>query len=85
MQNIIASKILSSNGLRDAVMDPAVVRRIPKYLKDHGISNYFIARKTQNTAQKIGRVISGKSELRIRDYEDICDALGVPYEYFLKD
>lgn len=57
-------------------------KAIREYLVSHGITQVFVARKCGWTKQKASNIFSGKQKLSFEDGQKVCDALGVPYDYF---
>lgn len=55
---------------------------IRKYLLDHGIKQSFVAEKCGWTRQKTNAIATGKAKITANEYGDLCDAIGVPYDYF---
>ena len=62
----------------------SVTEKIKKYLKEHGIRQDFIAKKTGIRDQKISMSLNGKRRLSLEEYELICGALEVPVDTFLE-
>ncbi len=57
---------------------------ILRYLKDNGITQSFLNKKTKIGAVKISLVLKGKRRLTLDEYSYICWALGVNTDKFLK-
>lgn len=57
---------------------------IRKYLIDHGIKQSFVAEKCGWTRQKTNAITTGKMKITANEYGELCDAVGVPYDYFFK-
>lgn len=57
---------------------------IRKYLIDHGIKQSFVAEKCGWTRQKTNAIATGKTKITANEYGELCDAVGVPYDYFFK-
>ena len=55
---------------------------IRKYLLDHGIKQSIVAEKCGWTRQKTNAIATGKSKISANEYGELCDAVGVPYDYF---
>lgn len=55
---------------------------IRKYLIDHGIKQTFISDKCGWTKQKTNAIVTGKRKITADEYGEVCDAVGVPYDYF---
>lgn len=59
---------------------------IKNYLTDHGINATFLAKKSQVPYTRLYAVLNGKNKsISVVDYRNICDALGLPLEYFLEN
>lgn len=61
-----------------------VVKNLTDYLGANGIKQVFVAEKCGWTRQRMNTICSGKQALGMDDYIKICDALGLPYEFFFK-
>lgn len=59
-----------------------IVEAIAKYIKENEIKQVFLCEKTGLTRYRIRMIQNGKSRLSIEEYEKICAALNLPYEYF---
>lgn len=59
-----------------------IVEAIENYIEEQGIELVLLSKKTGITKHNIGLVLSGKRKLSLDEYEKICLALNVPYEYF---
>lgn len=55
---------------------------IRTYLLDHGIKQSFVAEKCGWTKQKTNAIATGKKKITANEYRELCDAVGVPYDYF---
>lgn len=55
---------------------------IREYLISNGISQAFVARKCGWSKQRINAILTGKQEIKAGEYGRLCDAVGVPYDYF---
>ena len=55
---------------------------IREYLISHGISQAFVARKCGWSRQRANSILTGKQKLHFDDAVAICDAIGLPYDYF---
>ena len=55
---------------------------IRQYLLDHGIKQSFVAEKCGWTKQKTNSIATGKTKITAGEYGELCDAIGVPYDYF---
>ena len=61
-----------------------VGQKIKKYLKDNGISQTFLAEKTEIPLQKLNLSLNGNRRLEFGEYELICGALSVGTDKFLE-
>lgn len=61
-----------------------VKKRIAKYLEECGIKQTFISRATGMTQQSVSTMLRGDRNLEIEEYVKICDALHLPYDFFMK-
>lgn len=59
-----------------------VATAINNYLKNNGIKQTFLCKKTGFTRHCISYSLTGKRKLSIDEYVKICKVLKVPYEYF---
>lgn len=59
-----------------------IERAIQEYLRSHGIKQVFIAEQCGWTKQKVNSIVTGKRKVTAEDCGAICDAVGVPYDYF---
>lgn len=57
---------------------------IQHYLRDKGITQSFLSKKTKIEATKISLSLKGKRRLTLEEYSRICWALGVNTDRFLK-
>lgn len=55
---------------------------IREYLVGHGIKQSFVAEKCGWSKQKIHSIATGKKKITAEEYGRLCDAVGVPYDYF---
>lgn len=60
----------------------SIEHSIREYLDSHGITQAFISRKCEWPKQKTNAIMLGKKKLTANEYGEVCDALGVPYDYF---
>ena len=58
--------------------------RIKAYLDERGISQAFLSSKSKIPAPKLNLALNGKRELTFAEYENICWALGVEADTFIK-
>ena len=56
---------------------------IKKYLAEKGIKQTYLAQKIGMTDWALSGRLAGDIELRITEYFNICEVLGVPLEKFL--
>ena len=61
-----------------------IAEAIAGYMKEKGIPQTDLCEKTGLTKQCISSALKGKRRLRIDEYEKICMALDVPYEFFFE-
>lgn len=59
-------------------------KSISQYLKENGISQAFLSRKTGIAPSKLSQSLSGNRKLTLDEYCVICGALGVNIDKFLK-
>ena len=59
--------------------------KIKKYLDDHGISQAFLAKQTGLTYQVISDICTQGRKIECVEYFKICQALGIPLEYFFTE
>lgn len=55
---------------------------IREYLLSHGIKQSFVAQKCGWTRQKANAIAMGKRKITANEYGKLCEAIGVPYDYF---
>lgn len=55
---------------------------IREYLLSHGIKQSFVAEKCGWTKQKTNAIATGKKKITANEYGELCEAIGVPYDYF---
>jgi len=55
---------------------------IKDYLTTHGIKQVFVAEKCGWSKQKTNCIINGRQKMTAEDMRSICEAIGVPYDYF---
>lgn len=56
---------------------------INNYLLENGIKKNHIAERTGITTNALSLALNGKRKLLADEYIRICDALEVPYDYFV--
>ena len=59
--------------------------KISDYIKQNGIKQTFIADKCGWTKQKLYNLLHGRNRISVEDYEAICEALSVPFDFFCED
>lgn len=59
--------------------------KISDYIKQNGIKQTFIADKCGLTKQKLYNLLHGRNRISVEDYEAICEALSVPFDFFCED
>lgn len=57
---------------------------IISYLEDNGITQAHLAERTGITTNAINLSLNGKRKLTADEYIKICDALKVPYDFFVE-
>lgn len=55
---------------------------IREYLINHGIKQTFVSERCGWSKQKTNAIVTGKKKISADEYGNICDAVGVPYDYF---
>lgn len=55
---------------------------IKKYLEENGIKQNFLSEKTGIPASVINAILNDKRKVEANEYMKICDAIGVPLDYF---
>lgn len=59
-----------------------IEKAIRDYLVTHGITQAFIARECGWTKQRMNAILIGRQKINAYDMGAICEAVGVPYDYF---
>lgn len=59
-----------------------IATAIALYLKENGIKQSHLCEKTGLTKHCISLSLSNKRKLSVDEYEKICNALNVPYDFF---
>ena len=59
-----------------------IAQAVYAYISSRGIQQKFIAEKCGWSKQKTSAIIRGKKKMTAEELANICDALGVPYDYF---
>lgn len=62
----------------------AFYEKISDYIKQNGIKQTFIADKCGWTKQKLYNLLHGRNRISVEDYEAICEALSVPFDFFVR-
>lgn len=57
-------------------------RAIKDYLSSHGIKQTFVSGRCGWSKQKTNAIVTGKRKISAEEYGAICEAVGVPYDYF---
>lgn len=60
----------------------AFYEKISDYIEQNGIKQTFIADKCGWTKQKLYNILHGRNRISVEDYEAICEALSVPFDFF---
>lgn len=55
---------------------------IKKYLEDNGIKQSFVSEQTGIPAPILNMMLNDNRKIEANEYMKICDALGVPLDYF---
>ena len=55
---------------------------IKDYLTAHGKKQSFVAEKCGWSKQKTNCIVNGKQKITADEMRTVCDAVGVPYDYF---
>lgn len=55
---------------------------INDYLKNHGIKKSFLADRCGWSRVRVSCILNGKQKISAEDLRQICEALGVGYDYF---
>ncbi len=58
-------------------------KSINEYLQANGITQTFVAERTGITTNALNLALNGKRKLTADEYIRICDALKLPYGYFI--
>lgn len=62
----------------------SVVGELREYMKENKLKQTVISEKCGWSKQKTSVIIRGKQRMTAEDLAAICDALGVPYDYFYR-
>lgn len=57
--------------------------KISEYLKENGITQVSVSKKTAIPAPKLNLSLRGKRKLTFEEYQLICGALGLGTEFFI--
>lgn len=57
---------------------------IKNYLKENGISQAFLSRKTQIDPSKLNLSLNGERKMTLDEYCLICGALGLNTDFFIR-
>lgn len=60
----------------------SIAESVRSYIKERGIKQNFIAEKCGWSKQKTSSIVRGKKKMTAEELANICDAVGVPYDYF---
>ena len=60
-------------------------QRIKEYLVSKGIKQSFVAKRCGWSKQKTSLLLNGKTKMRVEEFFLICDAIGVSYDFFVKE
>ncbi|MCK9467562.1 MAG: helix-turn-helix domain-containing protein [Candidatus Absconditabacterales bacterium] len=55
---------------------------IKRYLNANGIKQRFLAEKADIPEKRLSFILTGRIQMRVEDYVDICKALNVSLDYF---
>lgn len=61
-----------------------IAEAISSYIKQKGIKQVYICKKTGLSRHCINDALNGKRKLSIEEYEKICLALQLPLNYFFE-
>lgn len=62
-----------------------IAEKIRTYIESNGMVLKFVAEKSGIPQQKFYRLINGKTEMTLEQYEMICKGLSVDPGYFFKE
>lgn len=60
-------------------------QRIKEYLVSKGIKQSFVAKRCGWSKQKTSLLLNGKTKMPVEEFFLICDAIGVSYDFFVKE
>ena len=55
---------------------------IKKYLDENGIKQTFVSEKTEIPPSILNMMLNDNRKIEANEYMKICDAIGVPLDYF---
>lgn len=55
---------------------------IKRYLDQNGIKQIFVSEQTGIPANKLNMMLNDNRKIEANEYMNICDAIGVPLDYF---
>lgn len=61
-----------------------VGHKIKNYLKENGISQTYLSKKTEISLPKLNMALNGSRKMSLDEYAAICEALSLHTDYFLK-
>ncbi len=61
-----------------------ICTEIKKYITENGIKFAFVAEKSGMSANVFSGILNGKRSLKAEEYVNICRALNVPLDKFVK-
>ncbi|HJB15235.1 MAG TPA: helix-turn-helix domain-containing protein [Candidatus Blautia excrementipullorum] len=59
--------------------------KLRKYIEDCGIKQKYIAEKANMAESKLSAILNKKRKCEVGEYANICKALGVEFEKFIKE
>lgn len=59
--------------------------KIKKYLKENGLKQNHIARRSGIEINRFCSLMNGKAVMTLTEYNDICQALSVSLDYFVNE
>lgn len=60
------------------------ILELRKYIEEHGIKQKYISEKCKIPEPKLSQILNGKRKCEVGEYANICNALGVDFERFIK-
>jgi predicted transcriptional regulator len=61
-----------------------ITDHLRNYIEENGLRLNFVAEKSGIQEKKFYRLISGKQQMTIKEFEQICSSLSVDPSYFFK-